>query len=179
MAACPKCGEPRRDEPACRACGLAAARMEAYAQARDAAVPGSLRVAWDALIEAWDEPARHDRVLQLTVQHGCYAWTAERYRGVRARRGADATDPYRVASDRRGADATDHYLERIRRAAEAALLVTATRRERTGPQPYRGTTMLLALIVVMIVLGVLYATFVRARGATQGGAPAPPMSQVR
>ena len=65
-ANCPKCGAPRRDAPACASCGLLVTKMAAFVQARDEDVPASLRTAWENVEAAWDKPAAHEAVLELT-----------------------------------------------------------------------------------------------------------------
>lgn len=156
---CPKCGAPRRDEPACPRCGIRAERMEAFARARDAEVPPSVIAAWERVDAAWDEAAAHDALFSLTAQHACYAWTAARYRDARDGQGAVRTDP---------------HLARVRRAAEATLLAGATRPRDKERTPYRSAMMVLALLVIMIVVGLMLAMVQRGSDT-----PAPPAPQVR
>jgi hypothetical protein len=141
---CPKCGAVRgSDVIACGSCGLTVARMAAYVDARDAAVPDPVRDAWTRATAAWDDGARHDDLLRLVASHNAYAWAAGRYRT----RGDDAV--------------ARRQLERLRRAAEATLLASATVRPTADAKPYRGTAGVLAVLVVVIVVGLLYAVVIR------------------
>ena len=117
---CPKCGAVRRaDAPACGSCGLTVARMAAYIEARDAAVPDPVREAWTRVTAAWRDDARHDHLLHLVARYHAYAWAAGRYRT----RGDDAV--------------ARRQLARLRRAAEVTLYAGATARvagvRRRGP----------------------------------------------
>jgi hypothetical protein len=113
--------------------------MAAHVDARDAAIPEPLREAWARAICAWSEPARHDEVLRLVAAHGCYAWAAARYRTRRS----DA-----IAA---------RQLDRLRRAAEATLLASATVRPDPGARPYRATVGVLAILIAAIGVGLIYA----------------------
>jgi ribosomal protein L40E len=143
-ALCPKCGAVRGgDATACGTCGLAADRMAAYLDARDAAVPDPVREAWARAAAAWDDDARHDDLLGLVASHNAYAWAAGRYRT----RGDDAI--------------ARRQLDRLRRAAEATMLASATARPAAETRPYRGTAGVLAVLVIVIVIGLFYAVVIR------------------
>jgi hypothetical protein len=143
-ARCPKCGAPRRDGvAACASCGLADAHMAAYTDVRDAAVPESVREAWARATAAWEDPACHVEVLRQVATHNCYAWAAGRYR-------ARGRDPV-----------AERQLDRLRRAAEATLLASATVRRDAAAGPYRMTRGVLGFLIVMIAAGLLYATVIR------------------
>lgn len=136
---CPKCGAKRSEaDKACRSCGIAVDRMVAYETARDAAVPDVVRDAWTKATEGWNEPARHDELMRLVATNNCYAWAAGKYR---TRRDAVST----------------RQLDRMRRAAEATMLAGATVRAGKEPKPYRATTTVLAMLIVAIAAGLLYA----------------------
>lgn len=146
---CPKCGAQLREgAPACATCGLAADRMAAYVDARDAAIPEPLREAWARATGAWSDPARHDEVLRLVAVHNCYAWAAARYRT----RGGDP-----VAA---------RQLDRLRRAAEATLLASATVRPVAAARPYRATVGMLAILIAAVGVGLIYAAAARELPAT-------------
>jgi hypothetical protein len=133
---------------------------------RDAAVPQVVQDAWARVHASWDDPRAHDELFALTAQHSCYAWTAARYREVRADKGAASTDP---------------RLERVRKAAEATLLATASVRPRTGKQPYGTSAVVLVIAIIMIVIGLMFAASRPTRPPTAPIAPHPvhPASQVR
>lgn len=142
---CPKCGATRRgDAAACPGCGLAGARMADYTEAREAEAPEPVRAAWARVADAWSDPARHDELLRQAAAHRCYAWVAGRYRT----RGGDPI--------------AERQLDRLRRAAEATLLAGATVRREAAATPYRGTIVVLALLVAAVVVGLVYAALIRA-----------------
>ena len=143
-ALCPKCGTVRDfDADACRACGLASARMGEFADTRDAAVPESVRAGWLELQAAWTDPAQHDAFFLRIAQHACYAWAAGRYRDASRARPGDVI--------------ARRQLERLRRAGEATMFATAAARADTTPTPYRAVLAILALLLVLIIAGVVYA----------------------
>jgi hypothetical protein len=132
----------------------------------DSTVPDVARAAWERARAAWDDPAAHDELLRLTNLHGCYAWVAARYREVRG--DGDALDPV-----------ADRQLDRVRRAAEAALLASGTPRAAPQNKTYRSTVLLLGLIMIMIVIGVVYAMYRRTQAVSEDPSYGPPASQVR
>lgn len=111
----------------------------------DAAVPVVVRDAWAAATEQWDDLARHDELLRLVTIHASYAWAAGRYR-TRGR------EPM-----------AERQLARLRRAAEATLLASATARQVADDKPYRSLRSVLALMIVAVVVGVVYAMAIRER----------------
>lgn len=136
--------------------------MAAFVQARDEDVPASLRTAWENVEAAWDKPAAHEAVLELTVHHAAFAWTAARYRDAKATFGASA----------------EQHLARIRKSAEATLLASATAARDNQPKPYKSTLWVLGLAVLLILLGLMYAVYVRAKNES-AARPVSPPSQVR
>jgi uncharacterized Zn finger protein (UPF0148 family) len=150
---CPKCRVPVGKREACPGCGLAVARMTGFAAAQRAEVPDSVHAAWDAVLERWDDQARHDTLVQQVAAAEAFAWAAGQYQEVRQRRPHD-----RIA---------ERQLERVRRTAEAAMLASATVRE-SDKRPYRSTTTILVMMVVVLLAGGLYATFMR---DTRGSGP--------
>jgi uncharacterized Zn finger protein (UPF0148 family) len=152
---CPKCGAVRGEAVACPGCGLAVARMAEYTEARDAAVPEPLRDAWTRATEGWTDAAPHDELLRLVAANNCYAWAAGRYR-TRAR---DAV--------------AQRQLERLRRAAEAALFASATARPDATAKPYRSTRSVLVILIVTIAAGLLYATVIRDRAPASSATSTP------
>ena len=150
---CPKCGAAVRGV-ACVACGLAVERMAAFRDARDGAraVPEAVASAWSRATEGWGEQARHDALLSEVATHRAYAWAAGRYRT----RGDDAI--------------AVRQLDRLRRAAAAALLAGATVRDTATPTPYRATWTVLGVLVVVIVAGLAYAMLAHDRVVAGAGA---------
>ena len=172
-AMCPKCGAPRSTDPAvtaCPRCGLGVAKMEDYARDRDARVAAPVQAAWERVAAAWDDPALHDELFRLTTLHTCHAWTAARYRTEWLARGGTGLDP---------------HLERMRKAAEATLLTTATARPEAAT-PYRSARLTLIALVVLLVIGAVAAVVLggQARSNAPGGRPStirqpPPPAEVR
>lgn len=161
---CPRCGTSRSNEAtACAKCGLATERMATFAAELEATVPDVVRAAWDAARARWDEAAAHDELLRLTTLHGCYAWVAYQYRQV-----VEAEPDDVIAAQQ---------LARMRKAAEVAMLSTATKRphERT---PYRSSMIVLGLVLFLILLGVVYARWQLGNEAPPPE-PAPHAPQVR
>lgn len=146
--------------------------MGAFEKDRDEAVPSSVRAAWDVVVEHWDDPKAHDVIFALTAEHQTYAWTAARYREARASRPAGATEP---------------HLDRVRKAAEAALFVTATATRTKQRTPYASSILVLALVMFMILVGLMYAKFMKGRASQEAepttinsaGSPAAAPTQVR
>lgn len=130
--------------------------MAAYTEARDAAVPEVVHQAWARATAQWSDPAVHDELLRLVVTNNCYAWAAGRYRT------REPADPV-----------AQRQLERLRRAAEVTLLASAAVRPDAGSRPYRSVGSVLAVLVVVIVAGLLYATVIRGRGAQPTARPLP------
>jgi len=159
---CPKCGAPRRGDQACPGCGLAASHMAAYREAREAEVPASVRDAWEHAVAGWSEPARHDAVLQQVAAHRSYAWAAARYR------------------TRTGDPIAERQLERMRRAAEATLFASATVRPDAATRPYRASAGVLAVLILVVLIGLVYATVIRQPStASPAAAPVTPTGAVR
>lgn len=155
-AACPKCGLAGRDQPACPRCGLAVARREAFRTTGDAAVPPAVRVAWQRVCAGWGVADHHDELLQLAVHHACYAWVAAQYRAL------DRT--------RSGGPLAGAHLDRLRRAAEVTLAVTATPRAERPVGVYGGVKAMLLILIIAIVASIVYARVAPVPAATPGAA---------
>ena len=146
---CPKCGVRYRGEAtACPTCGLRVTRMAAYADAAaleavPEVVPRAVEEAWQRAIEGWNDAARHEELLQQVAATDSYAWVAARYR----QRGPDV-----IAA---------RQLARLRCAAEATLLASATAHPDATAPPYRATRRVLALLITTIAAGALYAMVIR------------------
>jgi hypothetical protein len=98
--------------------------------------------AWERAVEAWDDPARHAAVIAAVVQNNGFVWVATRYK------------------ERAGDAIADAQLERLRKAATATLLATATARDDKHATPYRKVMMWFAVLVVMLLLGLVFARVV-------------------
>jgi hypothetical protein len=104
--------------------------------------PEAVRAAWQAVTEHWDEPARHEALLGLVAQHACFAWAAARYK------------------ERAGDAIADEQIERLRRAATATMLATATPRPSADKQPYKNTLIIFIALVAMAILGLVLAKLI-------------------
>ncbi|HEY1548846.1 MAG TPA: hypothetical protein VGG28_13545 [Kofleriaceae bacterium] len=103
--------------------------------------------AWSELAEHWDDQTRHDALLGLVAKHDCYAWAAVQYK-------ARGDDP--IAA---------RQLERIRKALFATMMLTASRKPDAGKLPFKGSILVLAIVVILSVVGMLYLQFRQARTA--------------
>ena len=113
--------------------------------------------AWDQATAAWDDRSKHDAVIAAVATYNCYAWAAARYK------------------TRAGDPVADAQLERLRKAATANMLATATTRPEQASMPYRNTLLVLVVLLVMVVIGVIYATVKsRAHEASEATTGAPP-----
>lgn len=155
---CPKCGAVRAaDADACRSCGLATARMAAFAATRDALAPDDVREAWNALQgDAWSDAARHDAFFLLIARQSAYAWAAGRYRDMTRTHPEDSI--------------AKAQLERLRRAGEATLFASAAQRATKEKTPYGAVFIILGVLILAIIGGVFYAL------VKDGEAPPPPPS---
>ena len=90
--------------------------------------------AWDRVAESWDDPARHDALFNAAVKHNALAWVAGRYR----ERGEDPV--------------AKQQLERIRKAAVAAMMVSAAPRDANAKAPYRSTMVVLICLIVALLV---------------------------
>lgn len=146
-AQCPKCGAERSPTAtACGKCGLSVDRWDGFAAARDTDIPEALTAAWERALASWSDPAAHEEVMRLVAQHDAYAWAATRYR-------TRAGDPI-----------AEKLLARIRKAVEITMMAGAlSRAKETTARPYRGTTLMLVTLVLLIVAGLVYAMVARGR----------------
>ena len=117
----------------------------------DAAIPEPVRAAWQHAVDGWDDAARHDALLAVVAQHGCYAWAAARYH------------------ERDGDAIADARIERLRKAATATMYATASARPDRRTRPYSVTIAMLIGLVTVAIVGFLFAMRLR-----HGGAPLPP-----
>src|SRR6185369_17042357 len=89
---------------------------------------------WQSVTEKWDEAGRHDAFLALVAQHSSFAWAAARYK------------------ERAGDAMADKQLERLRRAATATMMASASSKSSKQRQPYRGLlVVLICMLLAMVV----------------------------
>jgi hypothetical protein len=157
---CPKCEELQPEAEACRACGLAADRFEAYASEADDAAGPELDELWAACADDWHDDAAHDRFIEAASVAGMYAYAARRYRGH--------------ARDNPGDSRAEAALARLRRMAEATLLsAAAARQPEAGKEPYRGVVLLMITLVLLAGIGGVYMLFRGASSPDQPGVDQP------
>ena len=156
---CAKCGKPLREgADACPSCGLVVAKMATYAE-KEAEVSEPIKAAWAAVLEQWDDEARHEKLFKLVAEAGEYTWAASRYREQSRSRPADAI--------------TTKQQEKIKRALEATLMVSSTKKEKPGATPYKSTVMLLGILIILLLMGGAYM-FVKSRSSKTEDPPPPP-----
>lgn len=157
MVTCPKCGAtPAGDSPPanCPKCGLATDKMDAFARTLDADVPHVVRAAWDALVSAWDDDDRHAAFMRIVVDETAFAWAAQQYREKKP-------DVRAIA-----------MLERVRRAAEARLLASASAK----PEPksmFHSVKILVGGAVLMVIALLLMLQFLIGKQHAEQPAKAP------
>ena len=163
---CPKCHAAYGQRAACPGCGLAAERMAGFSAAQEAELSDTLRASWSAVLERWDDQARHDAFVQAATAAGAFAWAAGKYQDARRSRPGDAL--------------AERQMARVRRTAEAAMLASAAVRQ-VERAPYRGATAVLIMLVVALGAGAMYTAFLRgSRGSPSsdaGRAPSPAQSE--
>lgn len=130
---CPKCGAPPTTAANCPKCGLAKDRWSTFAANEEAKVTAPIRLAWDTLVEHWDEPKRHTQLLNLASEKNVFAWVGAKYR-VKAKEG----DPVAV-----------EQLEKLKKQAEVTLLATA---ERPPDNAKRNRTIALAIAAIVLAV---------------------------
>ena len=108
----------------------------------------AVSAAWERVVEKWDEPARHEALLGLVVQHSAFAWAAARYK-------EKGDDP--IAVER---------LDRLRKAATATMMATATKKGEEERSPYTKTMVWLIVMTIMLIIGLLFARIVTDRAPT-------------
>ncbi len=156
---CPKCDAPlRAGLDACATCGLARARMASFSAERESSVTEAVRAAWDRVLEAWTDEARHDALFRLVAERGEYTWVAARYR--------------EQARSRDGDPIAANQMDRIRRAIEATLLVSATARGKPQASPYKNLVAMFALLLVLLGIGAFYI-FMKSKTTAEDATPAP------
>lgn len=148
MHACGFCGKSSSVKLETGAGAGTSAATGAGVVAEPAAPDGELADAWIACVDAWDDPAAHDRVAVLALTRHRSPWLAARYRAVLRDRPGDAIAAARIS--------------RIGRMAEAALRATALPPV-DAPVRRSGPYVVLVVVVVLVAAGLVYA--VRVIGA--------------
>jgi preprotein translocase subunit Sss1 len=96
----------------------------------------------------------------LIAARGEYGWAAGRYREQARERAGDQVAP--------------RQMDRIRRAIEATMVVTATARDKPQASPYKNTATLLGVLIVLLIVGTVYM-LIKSRGsASPDDQPPPP-----
>jgi hypothetical protein len=113
-------------------------------------VTDALEAAWRACEERWDDPKAHDAFLALASAQSGYPYAAGRYKS------------------RAGDETADRMLERLRKAALAQMMATATPRDKQRGKPYQMTAVLLIVLMVAAIAGLVYATRLPRHAAPPG-----------
>ena len=101
-----------------------------------------VRGAWLRVEETWADAALHEELFKLAIADNCLAWVAARYR----ERGDDP-----IAKEQ---------LERLRKAAVAAMMVTATGRQAKEKTPYRNSFIVLGCLLVAMFFALFVTKFI-------------------
>jgi hypothetical protein len=117
-----------------------------------------VEAAWAECEAEWENTARHDKLFELVTAHDCFAFAAGKYK-------ARAGDPI-----------ADRALERIRKAATAKMMATATTRERSERTPFRATMALMIFLMVAAIAGLAYVASMKKHSPLP---PPPPTSTNR
>ncbi len=115
----------------------------------DPQVPEAVRTAWQAAVDKWDDPARHEAFIAQIAQHRCFAYGAARYK------------------ERAGDPTADRQLARLQKSATAALLATGTTRDEPTKNPYRATMALFVVLVVLAIGGLVYTAVLHSRATSK------------
>jgi hypothetical protein len=110
-------------------------------------VPEPVQTAWDDAVAHWDDPAKHQALLGLVAQHGCFAWAAARYK------------------ERAGDPVADQQLERLRSSAVATMFAHGSTRKKEPPQPYRQTLFLFVALLLALAMGMVFVKVLHDSGA--------------
>ena len=105
-------------------------------------IDDKVRGAWDRCTETWDDAARHDELFKLVVADNCFAWACARY----AEKG---DDPIAKAQ-----------LERLHKAAVAAMFVHRSERPETTKAPYRSSMIVLVTLLVAMLVALFVTKYI-------------------
>lgn len=156
---CAKCGAVLREgATACPSCGLAVAKMATFS-GREDNVPAPLKAAWEGVVAVWADEAKHDALFKLVAESGEYSWAAAKYRDQARNRPGDA-----IAAKQQ---------EKLKRALEAQLMVSSSKKDKPGATPYKSTVTMLGILVIMLVIGIFYMV-VKSKSVHHDDAPEPP-----
>ena len=128
--------------------------METFARVRDAKVSPGIKVAWQDVVDHWDDPKRHDAIFAMAATQDSLGWLGGRYRA----HGKD--EPIAAAR-----------IEKIFKATEATLLATSSDRD-----PARGKrNSLIAFGIALMVLAIIGAAVYFTAPGSKSVPPAQPV----
>jgi hypothetical protein len=113
-------------------------------------VTPELEAAWTEATEHWDDPKAHERVLELAAIAHALPWIAKHYR---------AREPDAVSKGQ---------LDRITKMALATMMATAARKPEKESTPYKGVIIVLAVLIMLAIVGLAYASLTAANHADDG-----------
>jgi hypothetical protein len=140
---CPKCKTVLTGAVACVRCGLSRGRMARYARESMPPIVDALAVAWKRATLNWENVEHHDEVLRLVIANDAWAWAANKYRSAARKRPDD--------------EITAAQLKRVEKGLLATTLALRTPRDTQGKTPYRGAVMFLAIGILALVIGGVWA----------------------
>jgi len=117
-------------------------------------VHADVEAAWQNVVDGWEDPGRHEQLMGVVAQHGAFAWAAARYK------------------ERAGDAVADKQLERIRKAAMATMLASASKKPE-AQAPYKRTMIIFMVLIVMLLIGFLGVKMMHdtRRGTPHPGVP--------
>ena len=162
-SACAKCGgELTATSLACGRCGLTLAHADAFAARRTHDVPASLLVAWERVVEAWDDGSRHDDVVHQAALACQLAWASRQYRVVAPQHPGDPRIPEMQA--------------RLARMAETVALVGDAGDAARAKRRIRTVRIVIAVVLIGLALALYlgYRNFRKDAGPPAGAPPPAP-----
>ena len=100
-------------------------------------IDDKVRGAWDRVSESWSDTALHDELFKQVVAHNAFAWGCARYKDK-------GDDPIAKAQ-----------LERLKKAAMAAMFVQQTQRAASEKTPYRASMIVLGCLLIAMLLALV------------------------
>ena len=105
-------------------------------------IDDKVRGAWERCTETWSDAAAHDAFFKEVVAENCFAWACARYK-------EKGDDP--IAKTQ---------LERLRKAAVAAMVVQQTARQANEKTPYRSSMITLVCLLVAMLIAIFVTKFI-------------------
>jgi hypothetical protein len=105
-------------------------------------IDDKVRSAWERCTETWSDATAHDAFFKEVIADSCFAWACARYK-------EKGDDPIAKAQ-----------LERLRKAAVAAMVVQRTAPEANQKTPYRSSMIVLICMLVAMLIALFVTKFI-------------------